>query len=89
MKQMLFVFNPRSGKAQIKNHLLNILDIFIKGGYEIQVHVTQRTKDAMNMVLERAAGKDLVVCSGGDGTLNETISGLMQLENPPDRKSVV
>ncbi|MBS6644351.1 MAG: YegS/Rv2252/BmrU family lipid kinase [Clostridiaceae bacterium] len=83
MKQMLFVFNPRSGKAQIKNHLLNILDIFIKGGYEIQVHVTQRTKDAMNMVLERAAGKDLVVCSGGDGTLNETISGLMQLENPP------
>lgn len=83
MKQMLFVFNPRSGKAQIKNHLLSILDTFVKGGYEIQVHVTQKTKDAVNVVKERAAGKDLVVCSGGDGTLNETICGLMQLKDPP------
>ena len=32
MKQMLFVFNPKSGKAQIKNHLADILDTFIKGG---------------------------------------------------------
>lgn len=83
MKQMLFVFNPRSGKAQIKNHLLDILDTFIKSGYEIQVHVTQKTRDAVNVVTECGSGKDVVVCSGGDGTLNETISGLLQLENPP------
>lgn len=83
MKQMLFVFNPKSGKAQIKNHLLDILDTFIKGEYEIQVHCTQRTKDAMEVVRERGGDKDLVVCSGGDGTLNETICGLMHLEEPP------
>ena len=41
MKQMLFVFNPRSGKEQIRGSLLRILDIFTKDGYDIHVHVTQ------------------------------------------------
>ena len=41
MKKMLFLFNPRSGKEQIKSHLLRILDIFSKAGYDIHVHVTQ------------------------------------------------
>lgn len=84
MKKMLFIFNPRSGKAQIKNRLLEILDIFTKAGYEILVHVTQHPKDAMEEAASQGADADLVVCSGGDGTLNETISGLMQLSELPD-----
>ena len=47
MRKMLFIFNPRSGKAQIRNRLMDILDIFTKAGYEVSVHVTQRPKDAM------------------------------------------
>ena len=39
-KKMLFIFNPRSGKGSIKNRLMDILDIFVKGGYEITVHPT-------------------------------------------------
>ena len=39
MKKMLFVFNPRSGKEQIKGQLMEILDIFTKAGYELRVHV--------------------------------------------------
>ena len=46
MKKMLFLFNPRSGKEQIKSHLLRILDIFSKAGYDIHVHVTQCQLDA-------------------------------------------
>ena len=46
MKQMLFVFNPRSGKEQIRGSLLRILDIFTKAGYDIHVHVTQCQGDA-------------------------------------------
>nr|WP_288828568.1 YegS/Rv2252/BmrU family lipid kinase [uncultured Clostridium sp.] len=84
MKKMLFIFNPRSGKAQIKNKLVNILDIFTKAGYELTVHVTQRQGDAMEAAFRCGENKDLVVCSGGDGTLNETISGLMKLNEYPD-----
>ncbi len=81
---MLFIFNPRSGKAQIKNKLVDILDIFTKAGYELTVHVTQRQGDAMEAAFRYGENKDLVVCSGGDGTLNETISGLIKLNAYPD-----
>ncbi|MGN0371997.1 MAG: diacylglycerol/lipid kinase family protein [Enterocloster sp.] len=83
MKKMLFVFNPRSGKEQIRGQLLDILDIFSKAGYEVRVHVTQGQNDACDMVRRRGRYVDLVVCSGGDGTLNETISGIMRLKRTP------
>ena len=53
MRKMLFIFNPRSGKAQIRNRLMDILDIFTKAGYEVSVHVTQRPKDAMEVAAAR------------------------------------
>lgn len=82
-KKMLFVFNPCAGKSLIKNKLMDILNIFTKAGYEIEVYVTQRARDATRIISEKGAHKDLVVCSGGDGTLNEAVNGLMQLENKP------
>lgn len=79
MKKMLFVFNPLSGKGQIKFHLLNIVDIFTRNGYEVTVHPTQAKLDAYQTVSSRAEDFDVVVTSGGDGTLNETIKGLMSV----------
>lgn len=78
MKKLLFVFNPKSGKGQIKNKLMEILDIFTKSGYEVTVHPTQKFKDAKEVVTERAKDYDLVVCSGGDGTLDEVVGGMMK-----------
>lgn len=83
MGKMLFIVNPRSGKAQIKNRLLDIVDLFIKHGWEVQVHITQAPLDAMEMAGAKGGQVDMIVCSGGDGTLSETISGLMELEKPP------
>lgn len=77
-KKLLFVFNPRSGKGQIRNKLLDIIDVFVKGGYEVIVHPTQEPMDGCNMARYMAKEVDLVVCSGGDGTLDEVVSGLMQ-----------
>ena len=77
-KKMLFIFNPRSGKGLIKNKLFDIIDIFVKGGYEVIVHPTQAPMDGCNIAKEMAKDMDLVVCSGGDGTLDEVVSGLMQ-----------
>ena len=78
-KKMLLIINPRSGKGQIRTRLLDILDIFIKAGYQVQVHVTQKAMDAKETVLRYGGGKELIVCTGGDGTLNETICGVLEL----------
>ena len=45
-KRMLFVFNPRAGKGQIKQHLMDIVDIFVKHGWEVIIYPTQRARDA-------------------------------------------
>lgn len=77
-KKMLFVYNPKAGKAQIKNKLADILDIFTVGGYEITICPTQKRGDATELVANRDASYDLVVCSGGDGTLDEAVTGMMR-----------
>lgn len=78
MKKLLFVYNPKAGKAQIRNKLVDILDVFAKAGYEITVAPTQKKGDAVEIVANRKPGYDLVVCSGGDGTLDETVNGMMR-----------
>lgn len=80
-KKLLFVFNPRSGKGQIKNRFVDILDLFVKHGYQVTAHPTQGAQDARNIVAKHGGEYDLVVCSGGDGTLDETISGMMERQD--------
>lgn len=78
-KKLLFIFNPRSGKGQIRGKLLDIIDVFVKGGYEVLVHPTQGPKDGYCMAKDMAKDVDLIVCSGGDGTLDEIVTGLMEV----------
>lgn len=79
-KKLLFVFNPYSGKAQIKNHLLDIVDTMVKADYEVTIYPTQKAGDAKEKVEVEAGDYDLIVCSGGDGTLDETVTGMMNRE---------
>lgn len=79
-KRLLFILNPRSGKGQIKEHLADILDIMVKAGYEVCVHITQAQGDAITKTIEQAKSFDRIVCSGGDGTLDEVVTGMMKSE---------
>ena len=79
-QRMLFIYNPRAGKAQIRSNLLDIIDIFVKAGYEVTAYPTQASGDAIKAVQERRAGYDIVVCSGGDGTLDEVVTGMMKCD---------
>ena len=54
-----------------------MLELFVKAGYEVTVHVTQSAGDAQKQVEKKGGGVELLVCSGGDGTLNEVVSGMM------------
>lgn len=80
---MIFIVNPHSGKEQIKPQLLGILDTFCAAGYMPSVFVTQRPEDAKQIVREYGEKTELLVCSGGDGTLNNVVSGLMELTKRP------
>ena len=80
MKKLLFIYNPRSGKGMIKDYLSGIVDKFVKAGYRVELYPTQNKMDAKEKVVRWAEDFDMVVCSGGDGTLNEVVSGMMELD---------
>ena len=79
-KKALFIFNPHAGKGQIKTKLLDVVDALTKDGYDVTVHPTQSRGDAVTVVSENEGLYDLCVCSGGDGTLDEVVTGMMQNE---------
>ena len=78
MKRMLFVMNPYAGQRRANKYLPEIISIFNRAGYEVIVHMTEGQGDAAKVVEQRAGNVDLVVCCGGDGTFNETITGLLR-----------
>lgn len=80
MKKLLFVFNPLAGKGQIKNELFNIVDIFTKEGFDVTVYPTQCSGDGERKIREDADKYDLILASGGDGTLSEAVSALIPLD---------
>lgn len=76
-KKLYFIYNPHSGRGQIKNKLFDILQVFSDAGYELTVHPTRERKDATRQIEALADDYDLVVCSGGDGTMDEVVEGMM------------
>lgn len=79
MKKLLFLYNARSGREKIKTKMVSIIDIFAKAGYEITVHPTQAKDDATNTIIADGERYDTIVVSGGDGTLDEAVKGMILL----------
>lgn len=78
LKKMLFVMNPYAGTRKANRYLAEIIAIFNRAGFDVNTYMTGGQGDAIPYVKEHAGGADVVVCCGGDGTFNETISGLLQ-----------
>lgn len=87
MKRLLYIYNPAAGRKAAKINLSDVLEVFARQGYEITVHPTQERGDATAAVIQQGAQHDRVVCCGGDGTLNETVQGLLALS--PERRPVL
>ena len=79
-KKMYFIYNPHAGMERIRSNLLDIIDIFAKAGYEVTVFPTQEPGDAITATENMKDGYDILVCSGGDGTLDEVVAGMMRRE---------
>ena len=78
MKKMLFVMNPYAGQRRANRYLADILTVFNRAGYDVTVYMTAGPGDGARAVQERAAEMDLVACCGGDGTFNETVTGMLR-----------
>ncbi len=78
MKKMLFIYNPKSGRGEIRHSLSQLLEKFSAAEYDVTVYPTKASGDAVKTVRTRAAEFDIIVCCGGDGTLDEVVTGLME-----------
>lgn len=75
--KLLLIVNPVAGKMKSKDILCTLVDTFCRGGFWVTVYTTAAKGDAREVVAETAGAYDMVVCCGGDGTLNEVIDGLV------------
>ncbi|MCQ2431603.1 MAG: diacylglycerol kinase family lipid kinase [Clostridia bacterium] len=76
--RLLLIINPASGMLQAKSNMFDIVSIFAKGGCIPTTLLTEKSGDAAEFVRKHAGVHDIIVCCGGDGTLNETITGMLQ-----------
>ena len=83
MNRLLFVYNPTSGTGQVRSALAEVLDVFTKAGWITTSYPTQCGGDAERTIREMASQFDRIICAGGDGTLSEAVSGLMEVDSPP------
>ncbi len=83
MKKIYFIVNLQAGKAEMGSYLAEVLNMMTRAGLEVTVHPTQAPLDAAYMAAKASeSGEyDAVWCSGGDGTLNEAMTGLMRAKH--------
>ena len=89
MSKLLFIYNPNSGKGNIRKEISFILESLSAKRYDIRVFPTAKCGDAADMAKNEANNYDLLVCAGGDGTFNEVARGLMEAKNSGQNIPVV
>lgn len=80
MKKLLFIINPKAGVKKNKHFVEDALEIFEKAGYKVGVKYTKKRADGTRIARDYGAKADLIVCMGGDGTLNEVMQGMLEGE---------
>ena len=75
-KKALLLINPVAGRKLIHRSLCAVVRCLMDQGYLVTTAVTSCRGEARRLSAELAPAYDLLVCAGGDGTLNECISGL-------------
>ena len=83
MEKVLFLYNSHAGKGTIKDALSDIVEVLVNADYEVTIHSTKGRGDATTVARERGEDYDIIIASGGDGTLSEVINGIMPLDKKP------
>lgn len=78
MQNLLLIINPCAGQKKAKKLLVEIIDILNRAGFEVITYITSGSGDAENACIRYADQVSRIVCCGGDGTFNETVSGVLK-----------
>ncbi len=78
-ERALVILNPTAGMKKAKKIMFDIVDHLSQAGYQVSAQTTGKSGDGTVFVKEYGKGKDLIVCCGGDGTLNEVINGMLEI----------
>ena len=76
-RRLLLILNPCAGQRRANRVLPEILRALLDAGYRCETYITAASGDATRYAAAHAAEFDRIVCAGGDGTLNETIAGVL------------
>jgi len=76
-KKLFIVLNPVAGKKRAQKHMFDILEQFSSADFQCTVHITKGLGDGANAVRKITEPYDMIVAIGGDGTLNEVVTGLL------------
>ncbi|MBR6604224.1 MAG: acylglycerol kinase family protein, partial [Clostridia bacterium] len=77
-KKLLLIINPVAGKMKSKNALFDIVKVFSDNDFDVSIRLTKRRGHGTEIVENEHMNYDLIVCVGGDGTLNEVVRGLVR-----------
>lgn len=87
MKPLLFLYNATAGKGRVRQKLAGVLERLTRAGWLVSAYPTQGKGDAARVVRELGPSYERVICAGGDGTLSQTVAGVMELA--PEQRPVV
>lgn len=78
-EHILFIYNPQAGKGTMKNKVSDVIEVFMKAGFEVTIYATMKAGEAVEIVKRCGSRYQRIICAGGDGTLHEVTYGLMGL----------
>lgn len=76
-KKLLIILNPAAGKKRAQRYMFDILELFSNADYQCTVHITKGQGDGTAAVKKNTDQYDMIIAIGGDGTLNEVVTGLL------------
>ena len=82
-KQVLLIVNPNAGKGKVQNRIPEIQEDLIKTGYKVDIINTKKNFSAKDIIKKYNKKLDIVICCGGDGTVNDLVNAVMELEERP------
>lgn len=84
MKRARIIYNPTSGREGFKQKLPDVLVTLEQAGYITSAHETTEKGDATKAARFACEEKfDLIIAVGGDGTINEVVSGMAEQPHRP------
>lgn len=82
-KQVLLIVNPNAGKGKVQKRIPEIKRDLMQTGYNVDIINTQKRNPIKNIIKEYKKKIDIIICCGGDGTVNDLVSCVMEMEEKP------